>query len=225
MLWHRTIAFFLVLLLASRVSTMAQTSAKTDFAGVQALFTKHCLDCHSVNDPESNLVLENFETLLKGSENGPVIAPGKSGDSLLVKMIEGRIERDGKKIIMPPGKRKKLQPEEITAIKAWIDAGSLPPSPPARGREVSVPKIAPRVPPKIGVTSLAYSAGARLLAVGKFRTVELRSATSRAPVRVLEGHRGNINAVAFSSNGMHLFAASGENSVVGEVRQWKVSDG
>ena len=41
--------------------------------------------------------MESFDTLMKGGENGPALAPGKADESLLVRMIEGSIERDGKK--------------------------------------------------------------------------------------------------------------------------------
>src|SRR5205823_6212349 len=94
-------------------------SASTNFSAVASIFEKHCLDCHASDDPEGKLVLESYETLLKGGESGPAIVPGHSANSLLVKMIEGRIEKEGKKKIMPPGKRKKLDSDEIAAIKAW----------------------------------------------------------------------------------------------------------
>src|SRR5882672_166483 len=95
-----------------------------DYSAVDAIFTAHCFDCHAGQDPEAQLVLENFETLMKGGESGPAIAPGKSADSLLVRMIEGRFEKDGKRKIMPPGKREKLSAAEILAIKSWINAGA-----------------------------------------------------------------------------------------------------
>src|SRR5258706_11534323 len=121
MLQHCFTAVLLGLIALAGSSPAAQTAAGKDFSGVQAIFEKNCLDCHAATDPESNLVLENFPSLMKGGDNGPVIVPGKSAESLLVKMVQGNIERDGKKLIMPPGKRKKLEPEEIAAIKAWID--------------------------------------------------------------------------------------------------------
>jgi len=80
----------------------------TDYSEVDSIFTKHCFDCHEAKDPEGKLVLESFDTLMKGGESGAVIVPGKSGESLLMKLVDGGIERDGKKIVMPPGKRKKL---------------------------------------------------------------------------------------------------------------------
>src|SRR5438105_1886456 len=134
----------------------AEAPATNDYSSVDAVFTKHCLECHEAKDPEANLVLESFETLMKGSENGAVIAPGKSADSLLVKMIEGTAEKEGKKKIMPPGKRKKLEVEEIALIKAWIDAGAKPPAE-NKVRELAVPKIDPKLPPRRPINALAFA--------------------------------------------------------------------
>src|ERR1041384_2815587 len=39
-----------------------------DFAQVQALFDKHCIECHESKDPEAKLVLESFESLMQGGE-------------------------------------------------------------------------------------------------------------------------------------------------------------
>src|SRR4051812_31347012 len=75
----------------------AAEPAKPDFADIQSLFDKHCLDCHEAKDPEGDLVLESYETLLKGGESGAAIIPQKSGDSLLFKMIQGTFEKEGKK--------------------------------------------------------------------------------------------------------------------------------
>ncbi|MEP6663271.1 MAG: c-type cytochrome domain-containing protein, partial [Verrucomicrobiota bacterium] len=112
--------FLLVVLF---VPSIGRAEEPNQFSAVQAVFQKHCMDCHEAKDPEANLVLENFETLMKGGESGAAVIAGKSAESLLVKMVEGKIERDGKKLIMPPGKSKKLDLAEIEVIKAWIDAG------------------------------------------------------------------------------------------------------
>ena len=100
-----TFAFFNLL----AASTRAETAVTNEYAPVDSIFAHQCLDCHGAQDPEGKLVLESFDDLMKGGEIGPAIVPGKSVDSLLVQMIEGRFEKDGKKKIMPPGnKRKKL---------------------------------------------------------------------------------------------------------------------
>ena len=109
------------------LATTAAESPRADYAAVEAVFSKHCLDCHAAQDPEAKLVLESYADFLKGGESGAVFVTNRSADSLLVKMVEGNFERDGKKKIMPPGKRKKLEASEIAALKGWIDAGA--PSP------------------------------------------------------------------------------------------------
>ncbi|MGI8965406.1 MAG: c-type cytochrome domain-containing protein [Limisphaerales bacterium] len=184
------------------------------------------MDCHEAKDPEANLVLESFETLRKGGESGAAIVPGKSDESLLVKMIEGKIEKDGKKKIMPPGKKKKLEPAEIALIKAWIDAGALPP----KGsqmlvKELIVPKITPKITPRKAIQALAAMTDSRLIAVATYGEVELRSGETGALIRTLSGPRGKVNALVFSKDGSHLFAAGGENALFGEVKQWNVSEG
>src|SRR5437879_744629 len=104
-LWRIAIACTACLL---RVAGLAAAPASPpDYSAVDAIFSQHCLDCHSAQDPEHSLVLEDFEALMKGGEAGQVIVPGKSEESLLVRMVEGRFEKNGKPKIMPPGKRKK----------------------------------------------------------------------------------------------------------------------
>jgi WD40 repeat protein len=164
--------------------------------------------------------------LMKGGESGASVVPGKSDESLLVKMIEGKIEKEGKKNIMPPGKKKKLDATEIATIKAWIDAGAhAPADAKALVKELVVPKIVPKVQPRNGINALASSPQKKLIAAARYGEVDLISADTRAVVRTLTGHRGNVNAIAFSADGSQLFAASGENALSGEVKQWKISDG
>jgi WD40 repeat protein len=215
-------AFILSLLL---LGTTGQ--AAPDYSAVDAIFSKHCLDCHASQDPDAKLVLESFETLVKGSENGPVIVPGKTDGSRLVEAIEGTLLHNGKQIIMPPGrKRAKLKPEEIAIVKAWISAGALAPATPkALVTELNVPKIRVEGTPRNPINALIHLPGTNLIAVGRYRQVELRSDQSGELLRALAGHHGNVNALALSPDGKHLFAASGEDALFGEVKEWNVADG
>ncbi len=199
---------------------------KTDYESVHAIFDRHCMDCHESKDPEANLILENFESLMKGGESGGSIVPGKSSESLLVKMIEGKIEKEGKKLIMPPGKKKKLDAAEIATIKAWIDAGAPEPTDgKALVKELTVPKIAPKGQPRDSVNALAWSPQKKILAAARYGEVDLISGESRSLLRKLSGHRGGVNALVFSPDGSQLFSASGENALSGEIKQWNVADG
>ena len=217
-------AFSLALLLAAKAA--AATTADPDYAPVDAIFSQHCLDCHAAQDPEAGLVLETFDSLMKGGETGPVVLPGKSHESLLMQMVEGRFEKNGKKKIMPPGKNKKLTPDQIATLKAWIDSGAQAPATPAVAKkELVVPKIVLKVAPRNPVNSLAFSAPTRILAVARYAAVELRAADDLHLVRAFSGSEGNVNAVLFSPDAGHLFAAAGQPALAGEVRQWNVADG
>ena len=224
---HRSFWIWMIVLAAtSSQPQAAEPAAAKDYDAVETILARHCLDCHAAPDPEAKLLMESHADLMKGGESGPVIVPGKSSESLLVKMIEGAFEKDGKRKIMPPGKRKKVEASEITLIKAWIDAGAIGPvGGKSLVRELRVPKITPTVPPRRSIKALAYAPGAKLIAVGRYGEVELISAEHRSVVRKLAGHRGSVNALVFSPDGQRLFAAAGEPALFGEVRQWNVTDG
>jgi WD40 repeat protein len=211
----------LILLLLADVSNAAQ--APPDYASVDAIFGKHCLDCHASKDPEGELVLESFDSLMKGGEIGPAVLPGRSGDSLLIKMLEGRFEKDGKKKIMPPGKRAKLTSAEIAIIKSWIDAGAPAPSTPLAAKELVLPKILPKGAPRDPVNALAYGKKGAIVAVARYGKVELWCSPNAGKFRTFD-FSGNVNVVVFTQNGERLFAAGGQPGLSGEVREWSVRE-
>ncbi len=195
------------------------------FPAVAKLIEDRCLDCHASDDPDGKLVLEKYADILKGGESGAAVKAGKSGDSLLVHYLRGEVEKDGKKKFMPPGKREKLTGEEIEMVVKWIDAGAKPPQRAMERKIVEVPKVAPRGTPRVGVNALAFSPQAKLVAAAHGSMVGLVDPVSQVVVKKLEGHRGAVNALVWSADGAMLFAASGENAIEGEVRQWSVADG
>ena len=221
------------------------SAAETGYERIDALFQKHCLDCHNAKDAEGQLILESYDLLMKGGEDGVVVVPGKSAESILVKSVEGSFEKDGKRKIMPPGaKRKKLDSDEIALIKAWIDAGAKGPSGPRKPMELVTPKVPVNGEARRPINSLAFAPQSKLLAVARYGEIELRSfaGSSRgnethsekgrsdqslltSAATKLVGHRGNVNALVFTANGSQLFVAAGEPGLLGEVRQWNVADG
>ena len=217
-------ALYLVCVFVS--SWLQLNAAEPNYGSVDALFQKHCLDCHNAKDAEGQLILGSYDLLMKGGEDGTVVVPGKSAESILVKSVEGSFEKNGKRKIMPPGaKRKKLDSDEIALLKAWIDAGAKGPSGPRKPIELVTPKIALKGEPRRPVNSLAFAPQSKLIAVARYSEIELRSADPGLAPRKLGPMRGNVNAVVFSSDGIHVFAAAGEAGVFGEVRQWNVADG
>src|SRR5437764_1175564 len=102
---------FFLPLLAALVPLNAE---ETDyFPAVAKLIEDRWLDCHASDDPEGKFVMERHEDILKGGESGAAVKPGHGAESLIVRYLRGEVEKDGKKKIMPPGKRDKLTAEEV----------------------------------------------------------------------------------------------------------------
>ena len=96
------------------------------YAGdIKAIFDKSCVKCHGAEKPKAKLRLDSLEGALKGSENGKVLEPGKSADSILVQNVAQLGDEDN---WMPPKDNKaKIPPltkEQIGLIRAWIDQGA-----------------------------------------------------------------------------------------------------
>ncbi len=83
---------------------------------VLPLFQAKCLRCHGEKSKKAELDLRTRAGILKGSESGPVVQPGKPEESPLYEMVHS-----GK---MPPGKNNKLNPTEVETIRRWIAAGA-----------------------------------------------------------------------------------------------------
>jgi mono/diheme cytochrome c family protein len=97
-----------------------QAGPPTDFdREVKPLFARHCAACHGANKQKGGLRLDRKAEALTGGDSGKAIAPGKPGDSLLVKRIAST-DPDER---MPP-KGEPLSAEQIATVRAWIEQGA-----------------------------------------------------------------------------------------------------
>ncbi|HET6409872.1 MAG TPA: DUF1549 domain-containing protein [Chthoniobacteraceae bacterium] len=87
--------------------------------GVQPLLDQHCVKCHGPLEQESELELDTVEAVLKGSENGAVVVPGKPDESLLIEVFAPKSDPH-----MPP--KKQLSDHEIAKVRTWIVALGQP---------------------------------------------------------------------------------------------------
>ncbi len=102
---------------------------------IQPILQSNCYECHGPQKSRGHLRLDVRATAMKGGETGPVIIPGKSDDSLLVRRILGldgddRMPKDGDA----------LPPAQIALIRAWIDQGAAWP---ATAAETAPPTTTP----------------------------------------------------------------------------------
>lgn len=95
-------------------------AAKVDYlADVKPLLVKHCYECHGNGKQQAGLRLNARQNALRGGDYGPVIIPGKSGESRLIhKLVDG----DGGDLMPPEGDP--LTAAEIGLLRAWIDQGA-----------------------------------------------------------------------------------------------------
>src|SRR5690348_8803250 len=192
---------------------------------VEPIFVNKCSFCHGGNVTKGKLDLGTYETLMKGGQNGPVIVPGKSAESRLVKLA-GKTDRPQ----MPPKSEEPLAPEELALIKLWIDQGAKAP---AGVREK--PKVIVGVPPTNvhPVRGVAVAPDKSAIAVGRgnqihvfdaggtyIRTLtdpNLKTADGKA---VKAAHLSLVESLAYSKDGKYI--ASGSYT---EVKIWDAALG
>jgi len=104
-------------------STQTGVTYATD---IKPMFDSSCIKCHSGDKAKAHLHLDTLAGALKGTKKGPVIKPGDSAGSLMVKAVAHVLPDDDS--WMPPLKNKAgikpLTPEQIGLLRAWIDQGA-----------------------------------------------------------------------------------------------------
>lgn len=92
---------------------------------IKPIFDTSCKSCHGPEKSKGKLRLDSLAAVLKGGEDGKVVEPGKSAESVLVHNVAHLGDPDD---YMPPPKNKAkippLTPEQIGLIRAWIDQGA-----------------------------------------------------------------------------------------------------
>lgn len=203
------------------VSQAEEGSVSPDFSRAQAILRKYCVGCHSLQEPEHDLVLETYEGILAGGKSGAVVLPGEPNNSRLLLMVEGTLQPT-----MPPEGNEAPTPDEIALLRSWIEAGAPGPTGEEPDRTLLVtPHVPLLAPVRRVINSVAFSPDGKLLAVAEYNGVRLVSVESRATLRRLEGIRGNVTEVSFSADGNRLLAAAGEPGLFGEAVLWHVADG
>src|SRR5262245_44693081 len=107
----------LSLLAASKLP--APATMQVDFKQhVQPILAAKCHSCHGSKVQQSGLRLDKRQNALRGGDYGPVILPGKSAESKLIKRL---VDGDGGMQMPPTGP---LSPEDVGILRAWIDQGA-----------------------------------------------------------------------------------------------------
>lgn len=87
---------------------------------VRPILEEHCFECHGPDKQKGGLRLDLKSGMLEGGDSGePVVIPGKSNDSPLVKIVSTSDPHER----MPP-KGEPLKAEQILVLKKWIEQGA-----------------------------------------------------------------------------------------------------
>ena len=109
----------------SKLPPASTKSGVTYAADIKPIFDKSCIKCHGADKQKGKLRLDSLEASLKGGQDGKVIEPGKSADSILVHNVAHLGDEDD--YMPPPDNKDKIPPltkEQIGLVRAWIDQGA-----------------------------------------------------------------------------------------------------
>jgi Protein of unknown function (DUF1553)/Protein of unknown function (DUF1549)/Planctomycete cytochrome C len=110
-----------------------QNSSQVSFdRDIRPIFAARCLKCHGEKKQSGGLRLDTQAHAMRGSQGGPVIVAGKATESRLYQRITA--PNDDQRM---PLAGDRLSLAEVSAIKAWIDAGALWPEGDSREERLS----------------------------------------------------------------------------------------
>lgn len=181
------------------------------------VFQRNCLPCHNAKDAKGDLVLETPATILKGGETGPAVIPGKSSESLLLKVAAHEA-----KPLMPPKNNKAdakpLTSDELGLLKLWIDqgaTGTVSVLPPVRWQNLAEtfnPIQACAISP-----DGQYAACSRANRIDVYSVATLQFAGSIIDPALGAADRDVVESLAFSPDGQLLAAGSYR-----DVKLWRL---
>lgn len=223
----------------------ARAEDKISYADqVLPLIEANCAKCHNSDKKKADLDLTSYQSTLKGSGSGPIVASANPDGSKLWKALTHAEEP-----FMPPN-RPKLPDKELDIFKQWIVGGLLET---AGGKaiaaakpgfdlalkpdEASKPKGPPPMPVDLplecvvhtarrgAIAGLAASPWAPLLAIAGQKQVLLFQTETLELLGILPFTEGEPVDLKFSRNGKVLLAAGGRGAKSGRVMVWDVVTG
>ncbi|UUO04898.1 DUF1553 domain-containing protein [Blastopirellula sp. J2-11] len=102
-------------------SSILANEDKVDFESqIRPLLKARCVECHCAKSQHNGLRLDAKKFALDGGDGGPIIVPGHSDESELIRRVTSEDEFE----VMPP-KGAKLTDSEIALLRTWIEQGAV----------------------------------------------------------------------------------------------------
>ncbi|NLI32215.1 MAG: hypothetical protein GX422_05445 [Deltaproteobacteria bacterium] len=115
-----SVAIIVSVLAALNCASGQQQYPVPTFADASAIFSKyHCTLCHGSAKASDGLALHTYESLMRGSRNGPVIIRKEPAKSILIRQIKGEKEPR-----MPINGPPWVTDGEVQILEKWIAVGA-----------------------------------------------------------------------------------------------------
>ena len=101
----------------------ACTKKVSYLSDVKPILDDHCMECHIKGKKgyiKSGLSMESYADLMKGTKFGPVIEPGHSISSTLMRLVDHKADPS----INMPHNKTKIEDNHVELIRLWIDQGA-----------------------------------------------------------------------------------------------------
>ena len=117
----KLVTLCLLSLLLTACGDMKAVSYSQD---VKPILDKHCIECHKAGGQGeliSGFSMVDYDGLMKGTKNGPMVIAGDVEGSNILVLMEGRADPS---ISMPHGKQESVSKQDIQTISSWIEQGA-----------------------------------------------------------------------------------------------------
>lgn len=100
-----------------------QVSYRND---VVPILESRCIKCHAPPDgigyKTTGLSMDSYQSLMQGTDYGPVVVAGDSRRSIFNMLVEGRA---GQQQRMPHNEKESLSESQIETLRNWVNQGAL----------------------------------------------------------------------------------------------------
>ncbi len=182
---------------------------------IEPILRAKCTVCHSGKELKGKFDAGSYAGVMKGGSKGPVVVPGKSGESPLVHYV-GKTQKP----FMPPKDEEPLTPQELALIKLWIDQGAKPPTTVLAKPIVTLSAIPSAFAPARAIVLTAQ--GAEVI-VGRGNQIHVYETASGKHLRQFTdpnlkeppaAHRSLVESLALSADGKWLASGSFQEVVI-----------
>jgi len=182
---------------------------------VAVILKTHCVGCHNNVDREGGVSLMSTQSILEGSDKGPLLDSEDLSHSRLLSVLDPSAESS-----MPPDGEPQLSSEDRRRLRQWVLDGA------PLASAVTMPQV-PRIPVRDVRTPILASVrvGDSEVCIGGIdRIARVNTETSKTIWESVDG-LGRVSKLTSSPNSRWLVAACGTPGVEGQAILMDASDG